>query len=76
MRHLMIRGYMKREAQIYYEQSKYDLANADYRKIISLDKGDVMGYIGIGRNANAQKRWDEAISQFDYMLVSKHRRLS
>ena len=55
-------------AQIYYEQSKYDLANADYRKLISLDEGDVMGYMGIGRNANAQKRWDEAISQFDYVI--------
>lgn len=55
-------------AQIYYEQSKYDLANADYRKIISLNEGDVMGYMGIGRNANAQKQWDEAISQFDYVI--------
>lgn len=27
-----------------------------------------MGYMGIGRNANAQKRWDEAISQFDYVI--------
>lgn len=24
--------------------------------------------MGIGRNANAQKRWDEAISQFDYVI--------
>ena len=33
-----------------------------------MDEGDVMGYMGIGRNANAQKQWDEAISQFDYVI--------
>lgn len=57
-----------RRAQIYYEQDEYDLANADYKKMISLDEGDVMGYMGIGRNANAQKQWDDAISQFDYVI--------
>ena len=55
-------------AQTYYEQEKYDLANADYRKMISLDEGDVMGYMGIGRNANAQKQWDDAILQFSHVV--------
>lgn len=55
-------------AQIYYEQGKYSLADADYNKMISLDEGDVMGYMGIGRNANAQKRWDNAILQFDHVI--------
>lgn len=54
-------------AQIYYEQGKYDLADADYRKMTELKPGDVMGYMGLGRNANMQKRWDEAIKQFDYV---------
>ncbi len=54
-------------AQIYYEQSKYDLAASDYRKMIALKPGDVMGYMGLGRNANAQKQWDEAIKQLDYV---------
>ena len=53
-------------AQIYYEQDKYDLADNDYKKMISLKEGDVMGYMGIGRNANAQKRYEDAIKQFDY----------
>ena len=26
-----------------------------------------MGYMGIGRNRNAQKLWDDAIIQFDYV---------
>ena len=54
-------------AQIYYEQDKYDLSDADYRKMIDLDSGDTMGYMGLGRNANEQKRWDDAIKQFDYV---------
>lgn len=59
-------AYEKR-AQIYYEQQKYDLADADYKQLIRLDQGSVMGYMGIGRNRNAQKRWDEAIEQFNYV---------
>lgn len=55
-------------AQIYYEIGKYSLADADYNKMISLDEGDVMGYMGIGRNANAQKQWDDAIKQFDHVI--------
>lgn len=59
-------AYEKR-AQIYYEQKKFDLADADYRKLISLNQGSVMGYMGLGRNRNAQKLWNEAIEQFDYV---------
>lgn len=35
--------------------------------MISLKEGDVMGYMGLGRNANAQKRYEDAIKQFDYV---------
>lgn len=52
-------------AQIYYETGRYDLADADYQKMIELKPGDVMGYMGKGRNANDQKRWDDAIKLFD-----------
>lgn len=55
-------------AHIYYEQDKYDLADQDYRKMIALKEGDVMGYMGIGRNANAQKMYEDAIKQFDYVI--------
>ena len=54
-------------AQIYYEQGRLDLADADYKKMIELDPGSVMGYMGLGRNANNQKRWDDAVIQFDYV---------
>ena len=59
-------AYEKR-AQIYYEQKNYELADNDYKQIIRLDQGGVMGYMGIGRNRNAQKQWDEAIEQFNFV---------
>lgn len=61
------RLYEKR-AQVYYEQGKYNISDVDYRKMVELKPGDVMGYMGVGRNANAQKRWDDAIKQFDYVI--------
>ena len=54
--------------QIYYEQKKYLLSDAEYRRMNELDPGDIMGYMGIGRNANAEQRWDDAIAQFDYVI--------
>lgn len=57
----------EKRAQIYYEQDKYALADADYKKMIELKPGDVMGYMGLGRNANAQERWEDAIKQFNYV---------
>lgn len=55
-------------AQVYYELGKYELADADYRKMVELKPGETMGYMGIGRNANAQERWEDAIKQFDYVI--------
>ena len=60
-------GLYEKRAQIYYEQEKYALADADYKKMTELKPGDVMGYMGLGRNANAQERWIHAIKQFDYV---------
>ena len=60
--------FYNQRAQVYFEQGKYDLADKDYLKMISLKEGDVMGYMGIGRNANAQKRYEDAIKQFDYVV--------
>lgn len=57
----------EKRANLYYYMEKYDLADKDYQKIISIDPGSVMGYMGIGRNANAEKRYSDAIEQFDYV---------
>lgn len=56
---LQIRG------EIYYETEQYDLSDADYRKCIEVDPKDVLGYMGVGRNANKQERWEDAIKMFD-----------
>ena len=32
-----------------------------------LKPGSVMGYMGLGRNANEQKHYVDAIKQFDYV---------
>lgn len=59
---------LKSRAQIYYEQGKYDLSDADYREMIKIDAGDTMGYMGIGRNENARQQWDKAIEMFDKVV--------
>lgn len=57
----------EKRADLYYYMEMYDLADKDYQKIISIDPGNVMGYMGIGRNANAEKRYEDAIEQFSYV---------
>ena len=57
-----------KRAQIYFEQQRYDLSDADYRKMIELKSGDVMGYMGLGRNAMKRNHLDDAISQFSYVI--------
>lgn len=58
----------ERRANLYYQLEKYSLADKDYQKLIALNQGSVMGYMGIGRNANAQKRYEDAVAQFDYVI--------
>lgn len=60
--------YLRDRSDVYFEQKRYDDADADYRRMIALEPGDVVGYMGIGRNAKEQQRWDDAIQQFDYVI--------
>ena len=60
--------FLRSRGELYFDQQKYDLSDADFRQMTVLDPGDVIGYMGIGRNAKEQMRWDEAISQFDYVV--------
>lgn len=62
------RAIYKSRGQIYYEQGKYDLSDADYKKMSELDPGDTMGYMGVARNAIEQKKWYAAISLLDYVI--------
>ena len=54
-------------AQLLFELKEYDLANRDYNKIIEIDQGNVMGYMGLGRNAKAKKEYRSAIDKFSYV---------
>lgn len=57
----------EQRAQIYYELDKLDLSDTDYKKILSLDAGNVMGYMGLRRNAKERKDYISAIKHFDYV---------
>ena len=61
-------SFYENRAEIYYDQGRYDLADADYNKIIALDGGNTLGYMGIGRDAIARQQWDEAVKQFNYAI--------
>lgn len=56
---------LQSRGEIYYEMGQYELSDAEYRKSIELDPTDVVGHMGLGRNANKQERWEDAIKVFD-----------
>ena len=55
-------------ADIYIKQDQYDLAEADYRRLIAMNEGDVMGYMGLGRIEFRRGHFDETIAQCTYVL--------
>ncbi len=55
-----VEDYLKERAQIYYEQDRYDLADADYRAMIKADPESVVGYMGLSRNCYETKQYDLA----------------
>ena len=55
-------------ADLYFYMKQYALADKDFEKIKSLDPGSPLGYMGVGRNAVAQGRYEDAIKEFDYAL--------
>lgn len=55
-------------AEYYYDKGLYDLADADYDRIIKVKPGITMGYNGKGRNYIARKQYQKAIKQFNYAI--------
>lgn len=53
--------YLNSRAQIYFEQFQYELADADAKKITELEPGNPLGWLCLGRNADARKDYDKAI---------------
>lgn len=54
--------------EIYYDRKKYDLADADFRKMIELEPGNVMAHMGLGRNTWERKDYGEAVRLFSYVI--------
>lgn len=50
---------------LYFDMNKYDLSDANFRKIIEVEPGNAIGYMGLGRNALRQGQTDEAIQWFE-----------
>ena len=60
--------YLNSRAQIYFEQFQYDLADADAKKITELEPGNPLGWLCLGRNADARKDYDKAIELYNYAV--------
>ena len=56
-------------AQIYYEQEKYDLADADYKAMQKLDGNSPLPYMGLGRNEVARKNYQNAVDLYDNVVA-------
>lgn len=62
---------LKAMAQLLYEMKNYAEADELYNHMVALNPMDVMGNMGLGRNATASGRYDEAVRQFS-AVISVH----
>ena len=60
-------GYEKR-GQLLFDLGRTDESNADYVKMIDLNPADIMGYMGLGRNAKAAEDFPAAIKNFTKVI--------
>ena len=58
----------EKRGQLYFELENFEEGDKDYKMITKLDEGSVMGYMGLGRNANAQGKYKDAIDYFNYVI--------
>lgn len=58
----------EQRAELFLQKKDYKRAERDFRKIIDIDPGNVAGYMGMGRNAIKEGRYEDAIRQFDYVI--------
>lgn len=59
----------KDRAQVYFEQDKYDKAEADYKKLLDMDKNSYIGLMGMARILNVQKKWKEAEEKLNHIIL-------
>lgn len=55
-----------KRATLYIDLKQYDKAKADYNGMLDLNPGETSAYLGLGKVANEQKNYDEAIKQLTY----------
>ena len=60
--------YLNFRGQKYYDMEKYDLSDADYRQITKIEPGSMVGFLGLGRNAEMQEKYAEAEKNYDYAV--------
>lgn len=60
-------GYNER-ASCYFAEEKYELAEADYRRITELEPTDATAYVGRGQCLHYLDRMEEAVAQYDYAI--------
>ena len=60
----------EQRARMYFEKKLYGLAEKDCESIIAIDEGNVIGYMGLGRLATVEGRYDDAIKQFEQPVLA------
>lgn len=58
----------EKRGQLYFEQNKYSLSDADYKKLVDLKPANPMGFMGLGRNAFKRNDYNEAISNYNKVI--------
>lgn len=54
----------EKRAQLFYHLERIEESNADFKKMIELNPANVLGYMGIGRNARDAEDYPQAIEHF------------
>lgn len=60
--------YLETRGNVLFSLKKYEDSNRDYQKIISINPGGVMGYMGLGRNQKEQGEYDKALGNFSHVI--------
>lgn len=56
--------YLETRGDLYYQAGDYDASDASYQAILDITSEDIMGCMGLGRNAKTREDWDTAIQYF------------
>lgn len=66
----------KDRADLYFNLNQFDLSDKDFGKMIELDANSCIGWMGKGRNALRQDKYEEAVAIFDKVAIMHGRNYS